>query len=257
MYTQCQHCKAIFEVSMREVTVASGKLRCGECNEVFDAMATLSTTLPTPFAADTSEHEDTNATETGNIETDSIETSQAETITKETKPVHTLSIEDAKDQRPKINQASGVKENFKDVTRLIDKKIERKWLKPIAIALASLLLAQVLYNNRQNFSRAPKHQPDKIEMLSNNVFAHPNETGVLLISASIENHAEKAQPYPVLEVRLTDADNNLVALRRFKPSEYLENYHKKMLLEVNQPTSLKLKIADPGDQATRFQFKFF
>jgi predicted Zn finger-like uncharacterized protein len=235
MYTQCQHCKAIFEVSMREVTIAAGKLRCGECNEVFDAMLTLSTTLPEPFSAGT----DTSATAS-----DPNQTKQ------------TLSINDAKSQRPEISQATGIKENVKDIAQDINKSIDRKWVKPIALSLAILLFAQVLYNNRQYFSRAPAHEPDKIEMLSNNVFAHPNETGVLLISASIQNHAKHAQPYPILEVRLTDSNNNLVALRRFKPSEYLETYHKKMLLETNKPTNLKLKIKDPGDRATRFQFKF-
>ncbi|KAG1682829.1 tRNA-dihydrouridine synthase B [Nymphon striatum] len=72
-------------------------------------------------------------------------------------------------------------------------------------------------------------------MISNNVFAHPNEDGVLLISASIENIAERKQYYPALEVSLTDADSNLVALRRFKPSEYLEGYNKKMVLDIKKP----------------------
>ncbi len=240
MYTQCQHCKAIFDVSMREVTVASGKLRCGECNQVFDAMATLSTTLPEPFVPETGT---STSTTTENAATG--KTAAA-----------TPSRDNVKIQRPDISQPTGVRENVKDIAQDINKSIDRKWVKPIVISLAILFLAQVLYHNRQYFSLAPAHEPDKIEMLSNNVFTHPNETGVLLISASIENHAKHAQPYPILEVRLTDSNNNLVALRRFKPSEYLENYHKKMLLPVNKPTNLKLKIADPGDQATRFQFKF-
>ncbi len=241
MYTQCQHCKAIFEVSMREVTVAAGKLRCGECDEVFDAMLTLSTTLPEPFSPDS----DTSG-----------ETPDANQTNKEIRSEPTLSIQDAKSQRPEISQPTGIKENVKDIAQDINKSIDRKWVKPIALSLAILLLAQLLYHNRQYFSRAPAHEPDKIEMLSNNVFTHPNEAGVLLISASIVNHAKHDQPYPVLEVRLTDSDNHLVALRRFKPAEYLESYHKNSLLETNKPTKLKLKIKDPGDQATRFQFKF-
>ena len=250
MYTQCQHCKAIFEVSMREVTVASGKLRCGECNEVFDAMETLSTTLPEPFSPDTNASSSTTSADSEKIASPQKDEKKAPTA------LQTLSIEDAKNQRPEISQPTGVKENVKEIAQDINKNIDRKWVKPIALSLAILLLAQVLYNNRQYFSRSPAHEPDKIEMLSNNVFAHPNETGVLLISASMENHAGHAQPYPILEVRLTDSNNKLVALRRFKPAEYLKAYNKKMLLEANKPTNLKLKIADPGDQATRFQFKF-
>lgn len=223
MYTQCDHCKAIFEVSMREVTVSSGQLRCGECNEVFDAMASLSTTIPTPFG------------EKPKTKIDKVAQTKAP----------------SQDDRPDISKPS-----LTDFVKNTEENIDRKWLKLIALSLASLLLAQVLYNNRHFFSNNPNHAPDKIEMLNNNVFAHPNEEGVLLISASIENHAKHDQPYPILEVRLTDADAKLIALRRFEPKEYLEHYNNKMLLEVNKPTNLKLKISDPGNDATRFQFKF-
>lgn len=232
MYTQCDQCKAIFEVSMREVTVASGKLRCGECNVVFDAMASLSTTMPESFS-------------------DSLKSSNTNNKIDTKADLLLPSHKRQESYRPEINKPA-LKERAKDITDNIDSK----WLKAIALSLATLLLAQVLYNNRHYFSDTPIRAPDKIEMLNNNVFAHPNEDGVLLISASIENHAQHAQPYPVLEVRLTNTKSKLVALRRFKPSEYLENYDNNMLMETNKPTNLKLKIADPGNDASRFQFKF-
>ncbi|WP_308873456.1 MJ0042-type zinc finger domain-containing protein [Thiothrix subterranea] len=46
MYTQCNHCNAIFRVTMKELTAAQGLLRCGECDNIFDAMKSLSQTLP-------------------------------------------------------------------------------------------------------------------------------------------------------------------------------------------------------------------
>ena len=85
---------------------------------------------------------------------------------------------------------------------------------------------------------------------------HPNESGVLLITASIENTADHSQPFPVLELSLSNAQSKIVALRRFKPEEYMGNYTKEMLLPSKSPTSLKLKIKDPGNNATRFQFDF-
>jgi hypothetical protein len=103
---------------------------------------------------------------------------------------------------------------------------------------------------------ASEYQSDKIQMLNHNVFAHPIDPGVLLISASIENRADHDQPYPILEVRLTNSKSEVVALRRFTPDEYLDNYSKGLLIKKNQISSLKLKIKDPGNQATRFQFDF-
>jgi len=93
-------------------------------------------------------------------------------------------------------------------------------------------------------------------MLNHNVFAHPIDKNVLLISASIENTADFDQPFPTLEVRLTNSKSDLVALRRFTPNEYLDNFTKNKLLTKNRATSIKLKIQDPGNQATRFQFDF-
>jgi len=93
-------------------------------------------------------------------------------------------------------------------------------------------------------------------MLNHNVFAHPIEKEVLLISASIENTADFDQPFPILEVRLTNSQSELVALRRFSPEEYLDKFTAATLLRRKQATSIKLKIKDPGSQATRFQFDF-
>jgi hypothetical protein len=93
-------------------------------------------------------------------------------------------------------------------------------------------------------------------MINHNIFAHPNESGVLLISALIENTAEQAQPYPILELRLKNSQAKLIALRRFLPREYLEKYNKNSLIPSKKPISLKLKIKDPGRDATHFQFEF-
>jgi len=40
-YTRCPHCKATFEVSEKQLSAAAGKVRCGACMEVFDAVAYL------------------------------------------------------------------------------------------------------------------------------------------------------------------------------------------------------------------------
>jgi len=227
MYTQCENCKAIFHVNMREVTIAKGKLRCGECNEVFDATKTLSTTVPKTY----------------------------DDLDREEKFKHQVEEEiiDSRDDDRMIH----VKPNV-EIVKKENNKLENKfkWLIVSVVLLSTLLLAQVLYNYRHLFLDTPRHEPEKIQMINHNVFAHPNESGALLISALIENTAKKAQPYPVLELRLENAQSNLVAFRRFLPKEYLKNYSEGLLIPSKKPISLKLKIKDPGKDAIRFQFKF-
>lgn len=40
-YTRCPHCKSTFEVTESQLSAANGKVRCGACMEVFDALAYL------------------------------------------------------------------------------------------------------------------------------------------------------------------------------------------------------------------------
>jgi hypothetical protein len=124
--------------------------------------------------------------------------------------------------------------------------------------LTFLLAAQVLYRNPSLYSdKIAKRLPEKVEMLNYNVFAHPNEAGVLLISGSMKNNAEHAQPYPTLEVSLTDAQSNLLGFSRFSPKEYLSNTTTNTaLLPTETPISIRLKIKDPGSAATQFKFSF-
>ena len=226
MYTQCEKCKAIFHVNMREVTIAKGKLRCGECNAVFNATKTLSTTIPRTY--DDLEREKNNTHQ-----------NQEEII-------------DPRDKDRMIPAKLSVKTPKKN------KKPAKKskWIIASVVLLSTLLLLQIAYNYRHLFLDTPRHAPEKIQMLNHNVFAHPNEPGALLISALIENTAEQAQPYPVLELRLENSQSKPVAFRRFLPKEYLKNYTKGLLIPSKKPISLKLKIKDPGKAAIRFQFKF-
>ncbi len=234
MFAKCTHCEAIFRVNMREVTIANGQLRCGECHGVFSANESLTSTMPEPYSETQIEYlEPQKESEKTKRDTDI--------------KVNDPNSEFTESQNGKPRLIKGVEQ---------PKTLGKTGLIVIALVLAGILLGQFLYQYRHVFSGGPKYQPEKIQMLNHNVFAHPIEKGVLLISANIVNTAEFEQPYPVLEVRLIDKQSNVVALRRFKPNEYLDNYTDIARLKTGQETSLKLKIQDPGEQATRFQFNF-
>ena len=230
MFTQCEHCKAIFEINMREVTIAKGLLRCGECHQVFNGSKTLSTNMPEPYSEKAVEY------------------------IKNQEPAEIRHTDITTDNTQKTDKQPRVKPEIKGVEKDSD-GIDLR-LKIVALLLFLFLLVQVLYNYKDEILGVNRYKPEKIQMVNHNVFTHPIEKGVLLISASMENNANFDQKYPILEVRLTDSQSKLVALRRFTPSEYLDNYNEEMLLKKNLVTSLKLKIKDPGSKATRFQFNF-
>jgi hypothetical protein len=199
---------------MKELTIAQGKLRCGECDNVFNAMDTLTTTLPKKKPLT-------------NEGVDEIE-------------------EDGVDPDVLIPQyeRSPPKRTFNVLSILA------------VLALSLLLLVQFLYSNKGWFTNELKRNPEQVQMTSRNIISHPNDNGVLLISASIENKAEHDQPYPYVEVTLLDNNENTIALRCFKPEEYLLQYSENDIFSANKEAMLQLKITDPGKKATRFNFKF-
>lgn len=220
MYTQCTHCKAVFRVDMKEITTAKGRLKCGECLNIFHSIDSLATSKPEKPIFDKTDL--------------SFEDEREYTTTKDdayTTPVPALKTK---------------KSNKSD-----------KLILASIFLLTFLLTAQILYNNPGLYSIAPpEREPEKVEMLNYNVFAHPSEKGVLLISGTIQNNADHAQPFPILEVSLTDAQTKVVGLSRFTPDQYLTKSSQMVLLEKNIPVHLSLKIKDPGKNATHFKFGF-
>jgi hypothetical protein len=212
---------------MKELTAAQGKLRCGECAGVFNAMDSLSTKLPNH--TDPSEK----------ISFDSLNKKQQSGITASS---HNP-IKEAIKQKEKPAQAK------KSVNR------NKLWAALTALALCITLGAQVWFSRDVWFNQL--RQPEKVKMLSKNVFSHPSQPNTLIITASIKSFTKDSQPYPYLEARLLDIRNNTIALRRFRPHEYLERYDSGAMLQGNQAVSIRLKIQDPpGNKAKHFQFSF-
>ncbi|OQX13710.1 MAG: hypothetical protein BWK73_11365 [Thiothrix lacustris] len=239
MYTQCNHCNAIFRVTMKELTAAQGLLRCGECDNIFDAMKSLSQTLP----------EERRFAKLG--------TATAAALT---------------DIPPRLKGShSAARPSFQWSWPT---RISGVWWGVIIGILTVLLLLQVLYSSRHWLAQQPFTakltqkvcdfagcnitQPRdirKIDLLSRNIYSHPNTPKVLTISASIQNEAAFPQPYPVIEVSFLDQNNKVMALRRFPPEEYVTHFQGQ-LMPIGEPDELLLNITDPGEAAVRFQFRF-
>lgn len=138
---------------------------------------------------------------------------------------------------------------------LSDKNRWRQWLfAPVLSLLAVLLVATLIYQlwHRQalpwledeEFSRvvAPVVEPligklsdefgvtlpvrrdlRSMQLLSAYTEAHPTRSSTLLLKVRIINHSEIAQPFPWLELALTDENGHLVARRALSPEDYLHN----------------------------------
>ncbi|MBF7731057.1 DUF3426 domain-containing protein [Pseudomonas sp. N040] len=89
------------------------------------------------------------------------------------------------------------------------------------------------------------------------VRSHPDFAGALVVDAIIYNRASFAQPFPLLELRFSDLNNQLLANRRFKPSEYLSGeLAGQDEMPPQTPIHISLDILDPGPQAVNYSLDF-
>lgn len=89
------------------------------------------------------------------------------------------------------------------------------------------------------------------------VRSHPDFKGALIVDAIIYNRAPFAQPFPLLELRFADLNGQLIASRRFKPTEYLSGeLAGRGDMPSQTPIHIALDILDPGPNAVNYSLSF-
>lgn len=146
-----------------------------------------------------------------------------------------------------------------------------------SVALAVALLAQYLYFHGRELARRPALYPiaeqvcgllgcrvdpprdlAAIEVLTRNVYTHPNRPDALMITATLANRGEYPQPFPLMQVSLTDLQGKVVAMGQFEPRAYLPpGIDPSAMMLPNRPVNVGVEVADPGNTALAFEFEFF
>lgn len=103
----------------------------------------------------------------------------------------------------------------------------------------------------------PKVDTNLLESSNLVVHSHPEFKGALVVDAIIYNRAPFSQPFPLLELRFADPNGQLIASRRFKPSEYLSGEMAgKAKMPPQTPIHIALDILDPGTKAVNYSLNF-
>jgi predicted Zn finger-like uncharacterized protein len=144
------------------------------------------------------------------------------------------------------------------------------------VVLALALAAQVAWASRVALVRDPATQTQalrvcarfdcrlppirdtaKLELLSRDIRPDPDATGALAITATFRNNAPYRQPWPIVAVELTDLDNNGVAMRRFRPAEYMPDAARRAAgIAAGTSAAVAFEVTDPGKRAVSFHFSF-
>ncbi len=264
MQTQCPHCDTKFRVTDNQLQAADGFVRCGVCSEVFNTSESTDTPIQSTFTA--------NEPLFGNENFISDKMTNDE----EQSPEVEKEVFDLFDEERNESLQHVVPEKYRDT-------YSPESHSPLSTVLWSLgiltltvtLVLEYIWFNRDQFMPVPELQasfkkickhvecgsfslraPEKIELITRNVYSHPKEKGALLVDVTMKNNARFAQAYPVMQIEFSNIRGATVAARRFFPEEYrpLDAHNK--LLEPNTSTSVTLEIQDPGKQAMTYEFNF-
>ncbi len=261
MYTQCPECLTIFKLEGEDLAAALGSVRCGHCAMVFDALRTLTAQLPPePFDA-LPAHVSQGAPPRLELPVFRPNPAQA-----------SLFAEPA--ERKRAAERSSLPA-FAAARRRA--RTPRNWPWLVGSALLLLGLAgEIAWANQAAWIndarvrtwldpvcvRLDCHLPLRrdaatLALLSRDIRPHPSVPGALIISATLRNDAQFAQPYPTVDITLSDLDEKRIAMRRFQPREYLSDARTiGGGLAAGASTALVFEVADPGKDAVAFEFKF-
>lgn len=255
MYTQCLECLTIYRIPVDALTRAHGRARCGVCRAEFDVLATLVDHLPGEPVGRLERHQP-----------------------------GPLPILDVPAMRPKDGQHDlFAPEDDEDVAPAptfvhapAPKPRGSRVLRYANLLLFVGLLSQAVYASRGWWMTEPRIRPwldavclrldcrlppradlGQIALVSRDVRPHPSQRGALIISATMLNRAAFTQPYPLVEITLSDLDEKLVAMRRVAPQDYLVDARALARgLAPNATATIDLEVQDPGRNAVAFEFKF-
>ena len=142
--------------------------------------------------------------------------------------------------------------------------------------LGMSLAGQHLLRNQEHYSQQVRWRPllewvcanrgcdlplyedlSAIEPSNLSVGSHPNRADTIMVQVQIRNTAPFAQAFPVMIVGFNTTDNELIALREFSPTEYLQGeLPGSATMPVMAPIPISLALMDPGEDAVNYTLAF-
>jgi predicted Zn finger-like uncharacterized protein len=236
--TNCPSCNTQFIVTDEQLSQYNGKVRCGQCFNVFDATKEL---------VDIEDHTETDLNAVNDDETE-IQTAASEyelceAVTES--PSKSLTSE-----ADEIVNKALLQDSQSAYFNVDDKKNESKntlltWLKSLfALVLLLAAIAQSIYFFRTEIAlyypnlkpylalacekiACSVDLPKEIEFIiidDSDMQEDAEYAGLIHLSSTLINQANFSQAYPNIELTLTDINDKPKLRRTFKPKEYLPEH---------------------------------
>ncbi|MFV1993656.1 MAG: zinc-ribbon and DUF3426 domain-containing protein [Acidiferrobacterales bacterium] len=266
-HSQCPECQTVFTVTEKQLAQRKGLVRCGRCDAVFQADEHLVT---------------------GHSKKQSSETAAAskKNPNKKNKNIQAKKNKSQPGKTKKSAANKTVQENefyqapLPTVSELIHGRRLGPQTRPVfwvlgVFVMVTLLAAQWMYFYRDQLARdkqwtpyvqmfcqtlrctiTPRHDVGLVQLTDTRVTPHPKFDKALRVRATLINRAKYTQPFPLMEVTLTNTEGKILARKRFSAREYLKNT--KQLdagLAPNVARKAQLEITSPDTTADGYEIR--
>lgn len=274
MYTQCPGCKTVFRIDVARLRSARGEVLCQHCHIVFNALGALSETVSAASADAPTMAESPpvlgpkETVASSRYEQDRVRQSEQKPdglpsfSAGSQRPVHRRIVDPMVEAPPPDSPPPSLDTRFSG------------WGWGLGVVvLAGVLLAQVgLFEGprlaQQESLRASLdllcrplsctlpafRQIERIHIVDRALQAAPDDIDGFEFSLIMVNQARLPQAYPTIRLALTEVNGKPIAMRQFKPEEYLASAHPGPM-PVGQPVEVHLLLARPAREIGGFSFE--
>ncbi|MBI4989467.1 MAG: DUF3426 domain-containing protein [Rhodocyclales bacterium] len=232
MYTRCPTCSTAFRVTPEQLKARAGKVRCGHCSAVFNALETLEDAPPAVPA------EDAVAPHAEPLHSAADETPPSEPPLAGNPPV--ADAAELPEEEADGGSIDILLEEIGEAPLPVSRGRVLAWAAAGLLALG-LLLVQAAYLFRAELAVSePDLRPllqemcslldceiplprkaDLVSIEASDLHPDPQGKNLLVLVATLKNRAPFAQDYPHLELTLTDTQDQPMIRKVFAPAEYL------------------------------------
>jgi len=220
MLTRCPACNTRFRLHPAQLQAAGGKVRCGQCDHLFDARPPAPAAAAAPSAV--------------------------------TEPPTAAAARRSPGTLSRFFWFFGVLLLIAALTlQFIWWERQRLVADPLGQQILQLLCRYAPCDVQ------PPRAPERITVLERSLTPHPDLPDALLFKLRLSNRAAHAQPFPIIELRLFDSRQGLTAVRRFDPRQYRDASNNPWdLMPPGKAAEIELALQDPGTHITGFLLDF-
>ncbi len=262
MFTQCRGCGEIFPVSVDDLITASAMVRCSSCGAVFNSLDTLSEYKPNENA-DLILHDIDNPPPLLNHEfKESVVERIPNKIRRQTEELDDGAIFNVKPDfvADTVTKRSPVLSLFWYGATL-GLLVVLLWqvtasLKDGSLQLPQNKLTENICDYVECFKGAKESNLNQIALVSRSIRQHPGRDNALIITAGIINSDKQTQLFPALQVKMSNLNGEIVAMRRFLPFEYIDSETISTGMLSNTLIPISIELQSPGKNAVTFEVGF-